>query len=223
VDAALAAYRLGEADRRRFRVIPHGNYLGSYDDSLGRMQARVQLGIEPDARVFLFVGGIRGYKGVDDLVAAFRGLPDPAARLVVAGHPRGDAADQLQKEAAADARIRVMAKRVPKSQLGVLLSAADVVVLPFRDVLTSGSVILAMGFGRAIIAPRLGCLPETIPAAGAILYDPSDPGALSAALNDAMSRDLDAMGTHNRVAAERLDWGPIARQTIEVYRGEPEA
>ena len=223
VDAALEAYQLDEGDRRRFRVIPHGNYLGSYKETVGRAAARAELGLEPDARVFLFVGAIRGYKGVDDLIAAFRALPDPAARLVVAGKPRDDAADHLQKDAAADARITVMAKRVPKAQLGGLLNAADVVVLPFRDVLTSGSVILAMGFGRAIIVPRLGCLPETIPAEGSILYDASDPGGLAAALREALTRDLDAMGAHNRKAAEQLDWGPIARATIEVYRGKPAA
>jgi beta-1,4-mannosyltransferase len=223
VDAALEAYQLGEADRRRFRVIPHGNYLGSYKDTVDRMQARDELGLEPDARVFLFVGTIRSYKGVDDLIAAFRALPDPSSRLVVAGKPRDDAAVQLQKEAAADPRIKVMAKRVPNAQLGGLLNAADVVVLPFRDALTSGSVILAMGFGRAIIAPRLGCLPETIPPEGSLLYDASDPAGLSAALSEALSRDLDAMGAHNREAAARLDWGPIARQTIEVYRGKPAA
>jgi glycosyltransferase involved in cell wall biosynthesis len=217
VDAALELYQLGEEDRRRFCVIPHGNYLGSYRDSMSREEARADLGLPLDGPVFVFVGAIRQYKGVDELIAAFQGLPDPSARLVVAGKPRGDAATRVPQAASSDPRIQVIAERIPRSRMGVVLRAADAVVLPFRDVLTSGSMILAMGFGRAVIAPRLGCLPETIPAEGAILYDPSAPDALADALREALGRDLDAMGDHNLEAARALDWSDIARETIAAY------
>jgi glycosyltransferase involved in cell wall biosynthesis len=120
--------------------------------------------------------------------------------------------------ASSDTRIKVIAERIPRSRMGVLLRAADAVVLPYRDVLTSGSLILAMGFGRAVIAPRLGCLPETIPEDGAILYDPTAPGALADALREALGRDLGAMGDHNLEAARALDWDDIARQTIAAYK-----
>ena len=46
---------------------------------------------------------------------------------------------------------------IPDAELQVWLRAADVVVLPFRDILTSGSAILALSFGRAVVAPALGC------------------------------------------------------------------
>jgi glycosyltransferase involved in cell wall biosynthesis len=218
VDAALQLYQLGEDDRRRFHVIPHGSYLGSYRDSMSREEARADLGLPPDGRVFVFVGAIRQYKGVDELISAFRELAEPSARLVVAGKPRGDAATRVPEAASADSRITVIAGRIPKARMGILLRAADAVVLPFRDVLTSGSMILAMGFGRAVIAPRLGCLPETVPADGAILYHPAAPDALANALREALGRDLDAMGDRNLEAARALDWNDIARQTIEVYK-----
>ena len=62
------------------------------------------------------------------------------------------------------------------------LRAADAVVLPYKDVLTSGSAILAMTFGQPVIAPAIGCLPESLGAEGTILYDPSTPDGLERAL-----------------------------------------
>ena len=99
----------------------------------------------------------------------------PGARLLIAGRPRGGASTtRLAAAAAADRRIRLPLRFVPDDELQVWLRAADVVVLPFRDILTSGSAILALSFGRPVVAPALGCLPETVPTAG-VLYDPDAP------------------------------------------------
>jgi glycosyltransferase involved in cell wall biosynthesis len=223
VDAAVGAYALQPADRARFRVIPHGSYIGTYDESVSREDARAQLGLDAEARVFAFVGALRAYKGVEELIAAFKALPDPAARLIVAGQAKVPVAKQLHAAAAGDERIVLRTERVPESEMGVVLGAADAVVLPFRDVLTSGSAILAMGFGRPVIAPRLGCLPETLPEQGTILYDPTDPEALARSLRTALECDLSAMGQHNRAAALRLDWAEIARDTIAAYQAGPAA
>ncbi len=60
---------------------------------------------------------------------------------------------------------------IPDDQMQVYLRAADAVVLPYRDVLSSGSAILAMTFGQPVIAPAIGCLPESLGSEGTILYD----------------------------------------------------
>jgi glycosyltransferase involved in cell wall biosynthesis len=76
-----------------------------------------------------------------------------------------------------------------------------------------------MSFGRAVVAPALGCLPETVPPDAGILYDPDAPDALTAALRRALGVDLEAMGRAARARAEELDWGPIARRTARLYTG----
>lgn len=58
------------------------------------------------------------------------------------------------------------------------MKAADVMVLPYRDIINSGSAILGMSFGKAIIAPHLGCIPEILKSEGGILYDPNDKNGL---------------------------------------------
>jgi glycosyltransferase involved in cell wall biosynthesis len=92
------------------------------------------------------------------------------------------------------------------------------VVLPFRDVLSPASLVLAMGFGRLIVAPRIGCIPETADPEGTILYDPSRPGALEAALGEAAARDGEACGRLNRERAATFDWRFMAQETAGAYR-----
>jgi glycosyltransferase involved in cell wall biosynthesis len=123
----------------------------------------------------------------------------------------------LVAAASADPRIVLQLAFVPHAEVAALLGAADAVVTPFRSVLTSGSVILAMSYGRAIVAPALGCVPEVVDAAGAVLYEPNQPGALADALARAAASDLDAMGRHNLQVAQALDWTPIAAATKELY------
>lgn len=219
-EAAIATYGLGATDAAKLHVVPHGSYVGAYPDAVSRAEARTRLGLPESGPVLLFLGAVRGYKGTDELVAAFGALDDPAARLLIAGKPRGEGiAARLAGAAAADRRIVLALRYVPDDELQVWLSAADVVVLPFRDILTSGSAILALSFGRPVVAPALGCLPETVPADAGVLYDADAPGGLEAAMRAALDRDLAAMGAAARARAEELAWGPIAAATAALYRG----
>ena len=106
---------------------------------------------------------MRPYKGVTELLSAFAALPDADARLVIAGKALDDAyAARVTALAAADDRVRLDLGFVPDDELQVYLRAADVVATPFLEIFTSGSVLLAMSFGKAVIAPRRGCVAETV-------------------------------------------------------------
>ena len=111
-------------------------------------------------------------------------------------------------------------ERLPEEELSRTLRAADAVVLPFRDILTSGSAILALSHGRPVIAPAMGCLPETLPGDATILYDPDARDGLRDALRTAARADLRTMGERGRAWADSMDWGPIAAETAKLYRGE---
>ena len=43
---------------------------------------------------------------------------------------------------------------VPDGEVQHYLLAADAVVLPFKEILTSGSAMLALSFGRPVVAPH---------------------------------------------------------------------
>jgi glycosyltransferase involved in cell wall biosynthesis len=220
VDAVTETYGLRAGDHGKLHVIPHGSYVGVYGPGVERGDARRRLSIPAETKVLVFVGAIRPYKGIHELIAAFRDVPGPDAQLIVAGRAgTRQLAQELKEAASADGRISLRLGFVPDDELPVLLGAADAVVLPFRDVLTSGSAVLAMSYGRAVVAPALGCLPEALDPNGAVLYDAQAPGALGEAIVTALASDLEAMGARNLERARRLDWGTIARATLALYRG----
>lgn len=217
--AVIETYALAPTDTARLHVIAHGSYVGAYPDDIDRASARARLDLPDDARVLLFVGQLRRYKGVEDLIACVRRMDQPDLRLVIVGRPV-DAAIEAALRAAADGApgVSLDLRSIPDDEIQVYLRACDAVVLPFRDVLTSGSAILAMSFGRAVIAPRLGCLPETLTDDAAILYDPSAPEALREALSTALGADLVGLGEAAARRASALGWDAIAAETAALYR-----
>ena len=203
------------------RVIPHGHYTDAYASNIDRGEARRRLGLPAEGVVFLFLGHIRPYKGVLELVTAFRSLPHASLRLVIAGKPLDAEAERaVTADCEGDERIMLRCGFVPDSEVQVFMNAADAVVLPYRDVLTSGAAVLAMSFGKACIGPRIGCLRDLLTEAGAISYDGADADGLRTALEAAVERHgaLASMGEHNRTVAAAWHWEGVAKQTARLYR-----
>ncbi|HJQ75403.1 MAG TPA: glycosyltransferase, partial [Gaiellaceae bacterium] len=118
---------LGRAGRRA-HVIPHGSYVGRYPNSVSQPAARTRLGLDPAARVLLAFGQVRPYKGLDELVEAFRSLPAGAAELVVAGQPVGFDDGAAALAARAGDGVRLFLRHVPDAEVQVFLNAADLLV-----------------------------------------------------------------------------------------------
>ncbi len=200
--------------RHHVYTVQHPSFVGYYRDTISRVEARERLGIDDRATVYLLVGGLRPNKGLDALCDAFVRLEDPDVVLLIVGSPGpgGPHIDALLDAARADSRIRVVAEYVPDDDVQLYMNACDIVVLPFAEVLTSSSAILALSFGRPVIVPRMGCLPELVTNEVGILYDPGDPQGLLHAMQEARNRDLNEMG---RRAAERA-----ATLTVERFIDE---
>ena len=196
-------------------VAPHGHYVGAYPDIITRAAARAELGLEPGDDVILFTGLIRPYKGVEDLIAAFRRLlvSRPKTRLILAGEPRFDplaAADLSETE---NARILSTGRYVSDAELQVFFRAADIAVYPYRKILTSGSLMLALSFGVPAIVPRVGMTSEVLKGLDAgYLYSDGAEGlekALSQALHDKDTGALDAKAARAKDAALRQEWADL--------------
>lgn len=214
----LAAYRLEDVFGDKVRVIPHGNYIDCYPNKINRTQARRRLGLASESVVLLFFGEIRPYKGVFDLIKTAEKLNHPRVRLVVAGRPQEPAIEAKLVDACAScSQVTCYPGFVPDDEVQVYMNTADVVVFPYREILTSGAVILAMSFGKAVIAPRVGCIPDTVPRSGGFLYDPNGPSALEDAVLSAIDADLAEMGACNRRAIRDVRWTTIGEQTRAVY------
>lgn len=199
-------------------VIPLGNYGGVYPVTMTKPEARGSLGLENSQFVYLALGNIAGYKGLEKFAAAFTQVAGKDDVAIVAGRNRDQSVvNRLKHLQAHDARIRVLDGYIPVDEMQRYLLAADVMVAPFEKVLTSSSVILGLTFGLPVIAPALGCLPELITDEAGILYRPSDPAALSQALVNIKSEDIAAMGATARRIADGLKWDDIGRRTASAY------
>jgi beta-1,4-mannosyltransferase len=222
-EAARAALRARYGRRAGVHVVEHPSYIGVHPNDVSRDDARVRLGIAADERVFLFFGSLRLSKGLGSLVTAFPALAAPEARLLIAGVPdlsHGEL-ERFRAQCAADPRIRLDARYISDDEVGVFMNAADAVVLPFADILTSSSVILAMSFGRAVVAPARGCLPELLAGDAGVLYDPHTPDALLAALEHCLTADLTAVGNTALERMRERTWCAAAQQTLAVYARAP--
>jgi glycosyltransferase involved in cell wall biosynthesis len=202
-------------------VIPHGAFINFYDNTMSRIEARSRLGLSQNDLTFLFLGLIRPYKGVLELVDSFQNLHFSDAKLVIAGK---DSDQQLtaclRKKIEGDSNILLECRYISDDEMQKYMEAADFVVFPYRDILTSGGIITGMAFGKAIIAPRIGCIPEILNSSGGFLYDPDDQEGLSNAMRRAAEismAKIQEMGKYNFCVAIQMDWQSIAASTFRVY------
>ncbi|WP_157572907.1 glycosyltransferase [Halogranum rubrum] len=219
-EEVIDVYDISPTDASRVAVVPHGNYIGSYPDDVSRREAREALSLPDDATVYLHFGNIRPYKGVTRLVETFGEMDDPDSHLLLAGRPPTNPDDRARLFGLCERTDRVHTNFgfVPDDEIQHYFAASDAVVLPFERVLTSGSAVLAMSFGRPVVAPRMGCLPDTLSEKNDLLYDSDDPEGLRRQMQRVRDEDLSAVGSSNRIQAIQNDWGTAAERTYAVYR-----
>ncbi|WP_050033753.1 glycosyltransferase family 4 protein [Halorubrum halophilum] len=219
IESVEETYRLPDRVANRVRVVPHGHFLGVYENNISQSTARARLDLPPDVPVVAFFGLIRPYKNVPTLIETFKHVSGDA-RLLVVGNPLNEDVENRVEEASTGAdRVHTVLEYVPNDDIQLYMHAADAVALPFDSILTSGSAVLAMTFERAVVAPMLGCLPGLIGSDGGHLYDPKDSAGLQIALRKAIDdrEQLQEMGQRNREMIQAFDWDQVAERTRNVY------
>lgn len=172
-------------------VRPHGAHFVRRT-SLTREQARARLGIPQSAFAFLCIGFIQRHKGFDRAIRAFAGLGPTNCRLDIVGSIRVQAPDvlayldDLRREATAVPGVNLHEGYVSDELFDTWIVACDVVVLPYRQIWTSGVLERAAILGRTILCTRVGGLAEQAPA-GTVLVD--DDLGLARAFRDLAGRD----------------------------------
>jgi glycosyltransferase involved in cell wall biosynthesis len=208
-------------NRDKIFVVPHGNYIDFYENKIERTEARSILGVPDSSICLLFLGSIRPYKGLSELLNAFKQLHADEVQLIIAGEPSNAVeTERIREETSGYNNIKFIPNFIPDYQIQVYMNACDAVVFPYKDILTSGALLLAMSFARACIAPRKGCFEEILDDSGAFLYDPDIQAGLAQAIKGAIQQKahLLDMGEHNRQLAEQSNWSRIAEMTIKVYQ-----
>lgn len=103
---------------------------------------------------FGYVGLIRRYKGVEDLVSAFRGLDETGVTLLVAGKPSSeDLVAALHDRAGGDSRVSIDPRFLDDGELVEAITRSELIVLPYRHMHNSGTAIAALSLDRPVLVP----------------------------------------------------------------------
>jgi beta-1,4-mannosyltransferase len=200
-----------KCDADKFRGIPEGSYVGYYPNEITQKEAREKLSILESERVFLFLGLIKPYKGLEELIEAFQYLNPENARLLIAGKPIDQTYFQNIANLIHSEKIEIHPKFISNEELQVYFNAADVVVLPFKKIENSGSAILAMGFAKVIIAPNTGSVTKRLDQQKEFLFNQ---GELGKKLLEAATIPIDklrAIGENNSRAVQQHKWECFAK------------
>jgi beta-1,4-mannosyltransferase len=185
-----------EPDPARTSTILHGHY-------------RDWFGATAEPTVpgrLLSFGLLRPYKGVECLLQAFAELRDPSVSLHVVGSPTTrDLRETVLAAASADPRITARLEYVDDPTLRDEIAAAELVVLPYRELHNSGAALLALSLERPVLLPAsevASALTDEVGPGWVHLYSGELTGA---ALATALTRSRDVVRA-GRPDLSRREW-----------------
>jgi glycosyltransferase involved in cell wall biosynthesis len=130
---------------------------------VSREEARRRLGLPESGRVVAALGFIRPYKGYDLLADVWEGLGNDAPLLLVMGELVVDSEQAVLDRLAGSERVDLRPGYVPEEDLQLAASAADALLLPYREASDSGLLHLARALSVPVIAsdqPQLASMVE---------------------------------------------------------------
>lgn len=135
-------------------VVHHGLYKDSYRNEISREDARKYFSIETTIKVALFVGQVKTYKNVGKLVELFNKESLSEKVLIIAGKfETEEYYNEILSAAANNPNIIIHNKFIPDDELQYYFNAADICLLPFKDIFNSGSVLLSVSFMTPVVVP----------------------------------------------------------------------
>jgi glycosyltransferase involved in cell wall biosynthesis len=204
-------------DPAKVHVIPHGAF-----DYLTRLPQEEPLPAElagAEGPVILCFGLLRPYKGIEQLLQAFRQVE--GAELWIVGNPRMDVAPLRALAAEAPGRVRFVTRFVDEAEIPAIFHRADLVALPYLDAEHSGVLYTGLAFGKPLLLSAVGGFSEVAATGAGRLVPPGDVAALAAALSelagDAGAR-AELAAAAARAAAGPFSWDETARLTLDLYR-----
>ncbi len=213
-------------------VIPFGINNSVSDTALTSAQAKQRLGLRGEEKTILFFGNIGPYKGLEYLVEAFHlvAAHDPFYRLIIAGKPRGSCEPYLQqvqeiiRRNSSGERILQKIEYIPDDDTEIYFKAADLLVLPYKQIFQSGVLFLGYSFGLPILATDVGSLrDDIIEGKTGLVCKPCDAADLARSIEKYFSSELFSnLNLHRQhireFATARHSWDVVGNKTRAVYQ-----
>ncbi|HTE16889.1 MAG TPA: glycosyltransferase family 4 protein, partial [Armatimonadota bacterium] len=185
---------------------------------------REKLGFR-EGRILTIFGYVTPEKGYDTALAALAELPPPV-KLLIAGGTRVEHERAYMDSLQEDIRARGLSGRVAitgyleEPELAAAMAVSDLVLVPHTVANGSYSVMIALGYGKAVLASDLACFREIHEQGGGVeLFEAGDERSLAERLGfllaSASARKALA-GMAAEYAASR-SWASVADRTRAVY------
>jgi len=202
------------------------------ETNLTPSEAKQRLGLGNDEKAILFFGRVRPYKGIENLLAAFKLISANGRenyRLIIAGEPmKGSEAylheiQQTIKREFNQSHVIVRIQFIPDEEIELYLKGADVLVLPYKEIFQSGVLFLAYSFGLPVVATDVGSFREEIVEGNTgFVCKPGDPAELAKAIQRYFASDLYKNLTARRqelkdYADANHSWHAVADLTRNAY------
>jgi glycosyltransferase involved in cell wall biosynthesis len=207
----------------KIAVIPHG-ICAAAEAGMGKVDARARLGIK-EKYVVLFFGYIRPYKGLSDLIAAFKMVAEKFdAALVVAGQffTGVDSCREQLERAGLLQKTYLFPQYIDAQDVPLFFRAADLLVQPYSKFSgQSGVTQTAYLHSLPVLATAVGGLPELVRhGETGIIVEPEQPQALAWAMESLLANDdrRRQYGTNGKRFLERsLRWDQVTEKYLDAY------
>lgn len=204
---------------------PHPVY-DIFGSAISKSEARKSLGLSQEARIILFFGFIRPYKGLDLLLGALADERVKALQLilVVAGEFYGD--EELYKKRVEELQIsqRVIFRSdyIPKEEVKNFFCAADLIVQPYKSATQSGITQIAYHFEKPMLVTNVGGLAEIVPDQKAGYVVDVNEKAIADKLVDFYTAEREAEFTAQvRAEKARFTWKTFVEKLADIATGQP--
>jgi D-inositol-3-phosphate glycosyltransferase len=140
----------------KIHIIPHGNFV-DHVLKVERAEFLKKFNLDSSKCYLLFFGMIKKSKGLEDLLNALNEI-DESVHLIIAGRVRDVNMDKILlqiKNLNLEPRVHLKIGYISNEDRNVLYNAVDAVVIPYRRIYQSGIMIMAMSYGKVIIASDL--------------------------------------------------------------------
>jgi glycosyltransferase involved in cell wall biosynthesis len=219
--------------KEKITIIPHGINDVIPEAHVTRLEAKQQLGFDPNDKILLFFGNIAPYKGLEDLIRALAELldEDDRFRLVIAGPVKNkdcegywQELERMIKALRLSTYVRQEVRYIPDEDVGVFFKASDVSVLPYKRIYQSGVLLLSYRQGLPVIAADVGSLREDIlEGQTGLIFRAGDSTDLAAKIRTYFASDLfgdlECNGQRIREYGDnRFSWEKNVDSTVAVYK-----
>lgn len=137
-------------------VVYHGLYTGIYENNISKEDAKKLFGIDSNTKTCLFLGQVKKYKNVDELVRVFNSSSALSSYvLLIAG--KFESEEHYQEVMSArneNKNILIFNRFIPDDEMQNFFNASDLSILPFKRIFNSGSALLSVTFNTPVLLPE---------------------------------------------------------------------